>query len=203
MGSLRQQPLSSAPPPSSTPHCRVLPRKTTAARKATTATPFHLPCCPAHGQGSTSWKHPRFGPESSAPSPASSVSKIEAWWPCSRGQGFAFQGELGKISMWARNEIVIKSTHRRTRDSFILMSPGIRRALLDKGGGRPLSRQFSPVFGGTWSCTTITSWVRASFNPWQTMLPIHQLRGHKRSLLQKAKSRSPEVVSGSKNGSFV
>lgn len=94
-----------------------------------------------------------------------------------------FQAEIGKISMWARNEMVIKSTHRRTRDSFILMPPGIRRALLKKGRERPPSHKSSPVLGGRCSCTTITSWVRASFNPWQTMLPIHQFRGHKSRLL--------------------
>lgn len=42
---------------SASTHCRVLPRK------ATTATPSQIFCCPADGQGSTSWKHSRFETE--------------------------------------------------------------------------------------------------------------------------------------------
>lgn len=185
---------------SASTHCRVLPRKATAARKATTATPLRSSAVPltakARHLGSTRGSKRNW----SALSPASSVSRIEARCPFSRGQSFVFVGWFRKILTWARNGVVITSPHRRTRVYFILMPRGIRHALLMKGNGRAPSRRFSPVLGGTRSCATTTLWVRASFNLCQAMLLNHQSRGRQLGILPTAQPRgSPR----SKSGSFI
>lgn len=136
----------------------------------------------------------------SALSPASSVSRIEARCPFSRGQSFVFVGEFRKILTWARNGVVITSPHRRTRVYFILMPRGIRHALLMKGNGRAPLRRFSPVLGGTCSCATITLWVRASFNLCHAVLLNHQSRGRQLGILPTAK---PRGCPRSKRDSFI